>query len=101
MSDYKPKPGEGFCVRHERCEQCLFTPNRIVSRNRASGIIREIDATDRHFECHKGTANGVPVCCRGDYDRNPFRTNRMRMAARLGIVRFTDDHGVDVAEVEG
>jgi len=85
-------------VRHEQCDQCLFGPNKIVSEKVRAGILRDIQRNDTHFICHKSTINGCEVTCRGDFNRNPYRTNLMRIAARLGVVRFCDDNGQEVAK---
>lgn len=82
--------GRGFEVMESRCDQCLFDPaNRIVSAERAREVLNECRRTDTHFVCHKSTiADGGNVCCRGFYDANPMASNSMRIAARLGVVRF-------------
>jgi hypothetical protein len=69
-----------------------------VSDARRSGILRKLARDDTHFICHKATIEGQEVTCRGDYNRNPMRTNLMRIAARLGVVRFCDDNGNEVSE---
>ena len=82
-----------FKVRHERCDQCLLSPNRIVRPGRVAELLEECERKDCHFVCHKATINGLDVCCRGFYDANPHASNLMRIAERLGVVRFTDDEG--------
>lgn len=52
----------------ERCDQCLYGPNRIVSKARFQDILSEIEGRDCHFICHKATIVGRDVCCRGDWD---------------------------------
>lgn len=49
-----------------RCSQCLTTRNRIVSGERAAGIVRDCRQTGRHFFCHKGTDQKLH--CRGVHD---------------------------------
>lgn len=83
----------GFEVMAERCDECLFGRDPIVSDDRRRAILADLVETDRHFVCHKATIarsddGSLGVCCRGDYDRDPARTNAMRMAGRLDIVHF-------------
>lgn len=86
----------GFEVMRERCDQCLFLPERIVPPKRMAQLLRTCAATDTHFVCHKSTiADGGNVCCRGFYDRNPHASNLMRIAERLGVVVFVDEPGAD------
>ena len=80
-----------FRVCAERCDECLFGRTPIVSDSRRRAILADIQRKDTHFICHKfALAGGQDVCCRGDYDRNPARTNLMRIAGRLGAVEFVE-----------
>lgn len=72
-----------------RCDQCLTTRNRIVSGARAAEIVRQCRATDNHFFCHKGTAAGLQVHCRGVHDINPG------LAYRLGVAIGVPVRAVD------
>lgn len=83
----KKKLGGTFQVQKEKCDQCLFTENRIVSVERMMEILDGCEEEDKHFICHKSSIkDGGNVCCRGFYDRDPNRTNLMRIAHRLGVV---------------
>ena len=57
-----------FEVMAERCDQCLYGPNRIVSKARFNDILADIERKDCHFICHKATIQNRDVCCRGDWD---------------------------------
>jgi hypothetical protein len=85
----------GFEVMAEQCSECLFGKTPVVSLARRRELIREMQRNDSHFVCHKATIarghEGRGVCCRGDYDRNPARTNLMRVMGRLGAVRFVEE----------
>jgi len=65
------------------CDQCLMTRNRIVSGARAAQIVRDVRASGVHFQCHKGTAVGCNLHCRGVHDR--FQSNAYRFAMAVGI----------------
>lgn len=76
-------------VAKEKCDQCLYTSNRIVSNARATQIIRDCAKKDTHFECHKGTIAGNPVVCRGCFEsRNPGQL--VRIMERLNGIEFVD-----------
>lgn len=90
-----------FNVCAERCNECLFTPTRIVSVARMRRILQQCAREDSFFECHKHTLRKRSVCCRGDYDRDPHRTNLMRIAHRLGVVRFVTEDGTPVPPEAG
>ena len=76
-------------VARERCSQCLYTENRIVSNARAKQLIRDCAKNDTHFLCHKGTAEGKEVVCAGCYEsRNPGQL--VRIMERLDAIDFVD-----------
>jgi hypothetical protein len=83
-----------FKVCAERCDQCLFSKDAIVSNARRKQVLTDCARRDAHFICHKhgfgseDELHGENVCCRGFYDRNPMATNLMRIAHRLGAVEF-------------
>lgn len=75
----------------EKCDQCLFTPERIVSSRRMAQVLATCARSDTHFVCHKATLAGdQDVCCRGFYDLDPGASNLMRIAGRLGAVQFVE-----------
>lgn len=94
----------GFEVMSEQCEGCLFGPTPIVSKRRQREVLAKIAREDNHFICHLSTIARGPrargVCCRGDYDRNPGRTNLMRIAGRLEMVSFVTAEALAI-EAEG
>ena len=74
-------------VCEERCDQCLFTANRIVSGERAAELIKGCNKTGKFFVCHKGSINGNDnLCCRGFYDLQS--TPITQIAGRLDLVKF-------------
>lgn len=77
-----------FKVCRERCDECLFSPGKIVSDERRCEVLETCQRTDAHFICHKASIRGEDVCCRGFYDTNPAATNLMRGAMRLRAVKF-------------
>jgi hypothetical protein len=78
----------GFKVMKEQCDECLFSPQRIVSARRMAQLLKECCRDDTHFICHKATIEGKEACCRAFYDQNPGATNLMRIAGRLNAVEF-------------
>lgn len=76
-----------FKVCEKKCDQCLFTNERIVRKGRVAEILKECEAKDTYFVCHKASFAGEEICCAGFYDRNPMASNLMRIAHRLGMVK--------------
>lgn len=64
------------------CDQCLTTPQRIVSGDRAAQIVRECKADGNHFFCHKGMDQKVH--CRGVHDALGG-SRAYHFAKRMGI----------------
>lgn len=86
-----------FEVINEKCNQCLFTKDRIVSEKRMREVLADCARSDTHFVCHKSSiAGGGNACCRGFYDR-AIATGKapqfMRIAQRLDMVKFIEVPG--------
>jgi hypothetical protein len=73
-----------FEVMARQCDQCLFSPERIVSGARAAQIIRDCARRDVSFECHKGSLAERHIACRGHFDTGVGQMSRI--AERLRIV---------------
>lgn len=79
-----------FKVMENRCDQCLYGPNKIVSNKRRAEIINEITRRDNHFVCHKATLAGENIACRGDWDQRGCG-QLGRIAGRIGAVEFVPE----------
>lgn len=68
-------------VQKTKCNQCLFTKNKIVSGDRARSIVKEALQNDTFFGCHKTQLKGLKsdVCCKGFWDshKNNFKLGRL------------------------
>lgn len=74
-------------VCEKKCDQCLFSENRIVSKARFAQIVKDCKREDRHFICHKGSITGNDkLVCRGFYDTQTSQL--IRIAERLDLVKF-------------
>lgn len=75
-------------VQKTKCNQCLFTKNRVVSEEVAAKIIKTALKKDTYFNCHKTQVKGLKsnVCCKGFWDAHKNNFNLGRVAQRLGIV---------------
>lgn len=73
-------------VAAERCNQCLFGPNKIVSERRQREVLRQCERQDAHFVCHKASNSDQGVCCRGFYDTRT--SNLIRIMQRLNGIEF-------------
>ena len=76
-----------FDVMAECCNQCLMTPNKIVSNARRRQIVQDTRRRDCHFICHK--ADGRDIACRGHMDATGGG-QLARIAHRLNAVRLID-----------
>ena len=74
---------DGLLLAARCCSQCLTTKSRIVSGERAAEIIRGCRREGVHFQCHKGSAAGLNVHCRGVHDR--FGSRAHSFAEQFGI----------------
>ena len=79
-------PSGKLQVYAERCDQCLFGPNRIVSGSRAASVIQDCLKHDSYFICHKASNRDETVVCRGFYETQTC--NLIRIAQRLGVIAF-------------
>ena len=77
-----------FKVKKEKCNECLYSANKIVSNKRKRELLADINKNDSHFVCHKASIQGEEVCCKGFY--TSATSNLMRIAQRLGMVEFVD-----------
>ncbi|MET3481497.1 hypothetical protein [Methylobacterium sp. 1973] len=80
----------GLKVMSERCNQCLFGPDKIVSNERRAEILRDLRRRDSHFICHKASIAGVDIACRGDWDQNGCG-QLGRIMGRLGGIEFVPE----------
>lgn len=80
----------GFKVMSKRCNQCLMTPNKIVSDERRDELLREMKDTDNHFICHKATIAGCEVACRGHFEETGGGKIG-RMAKFFNLIEFVDE----------
>jgi hypothetical protein len=71
-----------------RCGQCLTSRGRIVSGERAAELIRDCRRKDVHFVCHKGSAAGLNLHCRGVHDRFPCLAYRFGVAIGVKVVEI-------------
>lgn len=80
----------GFHVMSRKCDQCLLSPERIVSATRAAQIIKECALKDCSFLCHKGTIAGREIACRGHFDTGVGQMSRIAERFRM-IVEIDPD----------
>lgn len=87
MTDLKKMPS----VCTQRCSQCLFSPNKIVSNRKRTKIIKECLEKDKPFLCHKGTIAGFEnLYCRGFVETYPGYGQPIRLAKALRILGEVD-----------
>lgn len=82
-------------IMDRQCDQCLFSKNRIVSKPRATEIIRSCLATDTHFICHK--SDNYPIACRGFYDAYPYTLIfKLVKVCNIPIVEIDTTNGSEI-----
>jgi hypothetical protein len=79
---------ETFRVAHKRCNECLYTKNKIVGDARKEGLLEGCRTSGKYFICHKATLQGRGVVCRGFFDEE--NNAACQVAQRLGLVEFVD-----------
>lgn len=78
-----------FKVMSRPCDQCLLTPERIVSGRRAAEIIRQTRAQNCHFVCHKSPkGRNNEIACRAHHDLGIGQMSRI--AGRMGWIEEID-----------
>lgn len=72
------------------CKNCLFSKDRIVPPERASEVIRQCIAKDKHFTCHVATIEGQDIVCRAFYDQayDRIRGGKLIKALEENLVEF-------------
>lgn len=77
-------------VMAKQCDQCLFSKNKIVSDSRKKSLLKKIVKEQSLFECHKATIAGKNNCCKGFYDQLGYHSQMIRIAGRLGAIKFVE-----------
>lgn len=81
-----------FKVCSAKCDECLFSPAKIVDQERKEEIITTCLENNNFFVCHKFGINGEEgtvgedVCCKGFYDSYGSQINLIRIAQRLRAI---------------
>ena len=84
----------GLKVMAERCNQCLYGPDKIVSNARRAEIMRELRRADSYFVCHKSQSEGGDkIACRGDWDQRGCG-QLGRIMERLNGIEFVSEEQV-------
>jgi hypothetical protein len=77
-------------VYKECCKNCLLSPDRIVSPERAKEIISGCKREQTSFQCHKATMRGEDILCKNFYDQFGHFSQMVRISERLNMVQFVD-----------
>jgi hypothetical protein len=81
-------PEVGFKVAKKRCDECLYSKNKVVPDERRVEILEGCRKTNTYFLCHKATIARHGVVCRGFYDE---QTNTAcRLAGMWNLTVFVD-----------
>jgi hypothetical protein len=77
-------------VYNQCCGNCLLSPKRIVSPQRAKDIIEECKQTQTHFICHKASMRDEQVLCNKFYHQFGQFSQMVRISERLKMVQFVE-----------
>ncbi len=77
-------------VYQECCENCLLSPDSIVSSKRRKEIIQSCSKAQTHFICHKASMKDEDVCCKTFYDKFGHLSQLIRIGQRLGMIKFVE-----------
>lgn len=80
-------------VCKKRCNQCLFSKNKIVSNERKKEILQQCKDKEEHFICHKGSLKGKNVMCKGFFD-SKYQTPMQQVAQRLNMLTYIDPKNI-------
>lgn len=88
-----------FKVYKGSCKNCLLSPDRIVSAQRAKEIINSCTEEQSYFICHKSSSGSDPqgeeICCHTFHKEFGERSQMIRTCDRLGWTEFVDQPGGD------
>ena len=91
-------------IMARRCNECLYSRNKIVSDRERDHVLKVCELTETHFICHKASNAGHDVMCRGHWERTKYSTLRNRLAIGLGVVvevtesALKEGHGSDASD---
>lgn len=88
----------GFRICAERCDECLFSKDKIVSERRKKEVIRDARQGQGYFICHKVSLRDQNGCCRGFFDSYGYDIQIYQIASRLGFVIWIDAAGDETGE---
>jgi len=67
-------------IYKKRCNQCLFTKNKVVGNARKKEVINNCLKNDSYFICHKSE----DTCCKGFWDNYKNDITILRVINMLG-----------------
>lgn len=85
-------------VFKEQCQNCLLSPDAIVSPARIRGILKECRQQQTHFICHKASMKGEETVCAEWYRTQGPLSQMVRIAQRLGVVEFVEQEDQEKLE---
>ena len=78
-----------FKVQKDKCNQCLFSSNKIVSDESKKQILEECLEDNKHFVCHKSSiADNGKVCCKGFFDNFKNQIAVIELAKILNLIEY-------------
>ncbi len=72
------------------CKNCIFTENRIVSKDRAQSILSNALRKGTYFICHSASIRNKDIVCRRFYDEHRHHSRLIQVAERLDVLEFVE-----------
>ena len=70
-------------VCSHKCDECLFSKDKIVSNERKEEILEGCQREEKYFVCHKSTIKGEEVVCAGFAASKYNTSSALQVAQRL------------------
>lgn len=72
------------------CQNCLLSPDRIVSPESAKRKIAECKEAQAYFICHTASMEGEDIVCKAFYDKLGHVSKLIQFAKWIGSVEFVE-----------
>jgi hypothetical protein len=82
-------------VYNKTCQNCLFSKNRNVSKERANEIIKDCQKNKSFFICHKASFEGKKTMCNQFYKRYWIADKINELIKKNGLVKFINQTNND------
>lgn len=86
-------------VYSKPCNQCLYSQNRIVDKERYEEIKQQIKTEQSYFICHKSSIENGKTCCNGFYKKDGQYSQLIRIMERIGGIELVEHKPKDLIKL--